>query len=92
MNNNDTLGTQNCKLSQADPFFDQHITIFGNYSYVDKTKNRLMVSIHSQGVTEILTLYRITKIDFPPNFLKGLMHSFPTMYNTVGSKFDSLAM
>ena len=43
MNNNDTLGTQNCKLSQADPFFDPHITIFGNYLYVDKTKNRQIV-------------------------------------------------
>ena len=27
-----------------------------------------MVTIHSQGVTEILTLYRTTKFDFPPRF------------------------
>ena len=72
-------------------FFDPHITIFGNYLYVDKTKNRPMVSIHSQGVTEILAIYRMTKFDFPPNFLKGLMHIFPTIYNTAGSKLDSLA-
>ena len=91
MNNNATLGTQNCKLSQADPFFDPHITIFGDCLYVDKTKNRPMVSIHSQGVTEILAIYRMTKFDLPPNFLKGLMHSFPTIYNTAGSKLDSLA-
>ena len=47
-----------------------------------KTKNRLMVTIHSKDVTEILPLYRMTKFDFPPHFLKGLMHSFPMMYNT----------
>ena len=43
------------------------------------TKNRLMVTIHSKDLTEILALYRMTKFDFPPYFLKGLMHSFPMM-------------
>ena len=56
-----------------------------------KTANRLMVTIHSQSVPEILSLYRMTKFDFPPYFLKGLMHSFPTVYNTLGSKVDGLA-
>ena len=53
-----------------------------------RTKNRLMVTIHSKDVTEILPLYRMTKFDFPPHFLDRLMHSFPIMYNTMGSKFD----
>ena len=56
-----------------------------------KTKNRLMVTIHSQGVPKILAPYRMTKFDFPPHFLKGLMHSFPMMYNTIQSKLDGLA-
>ena len=50
-----------------------------------------MVTIHSKDVTEILPLYRMTKFDFPPYFLKGLMHSFTMMYNTMGSKLDGLA-
>ena len=50
-----------------------------------------MVAIHSKDVTEILTLYRRTKFDFSPHFLDGLMHSFPKMYNTMGSKLDGLA-
>ena len=51
--------------------------------YLPKTNNRLMVTIHSKDVTEILPLYRMTKFDLPPHFLKGLMHSFPMMYNTI---------
>ena len=35
MNNNDILGTQNCKQSQADPFLAQKVAIFGKYLYVD---------------------------------------------------------
>ena len=34
MNNNDILGTQNWKQSQADPFLAQKVAIFGKYSYV----------------------------------------------------------
>ena len=49
-----------------------------------KTKNRLMVTVHSKDVPEILPLYRMTKTDFPPHFLDRLMHSFPMMYNTMG--------
>ena len=56
-----------------------------------KTKNRLMVTVHSKDVPEILPLYRMTKTDFPPHFLDRLMHSFPMMYNTMGSKLDGLA-
>ena len=50
-----------------------------------------MVTIHSKDVPEILALYRRPTIDFPPHFLDHLMHSFPLMYNTLGSKLDSLA-
>ena len=89
MNNNDTLGTQNCKLSQADPFFDPHITIFGDCLYVYKTKNRLMVSNHSQRVTEILAIYRMTKFDFPPNFLKGLIIIIQSLFEMQkGQSYD----
>ena len=35
MSNNDILGTQNWKQSQADPFLAQKIAIFGKYLYVD---------------------------------------------------------
>ena len=51
-----------------------------------------MVTIHSKDVPEILALYRRTKkIDFPPHFPDRLMHSFPMIYNTMGSKLDGLA-
>ena len=49
----------------------------------DMTKNRLMVTVHSKDVPEILPLNRMTKFDFPPHFLVRLMHSFPMMYNTI---------
>ena len=55
------------------------------------TNNRLMVTIHSRDVPKIMALYRRTKIGFPLHFLDGLMHSFPMMYNTMGSKLDGLA-
>ena len=55
------------------------------------TKNQLMVTIHSKDVPEILALYKMTKFDFPPHILDRLMHSFPMMYNTMGSKLDGLA-
>ena len=50
-----------------------------------------MVTIHSKDMAEILALYRMTKFDFPPHFLDHLLHSFPMMKNTMGSKLDSLA-
>ena len=50
-----------------------------------------MVTIHSKDVPEILPLYRRSEFDFPPHFLDRLMHSFPMMYNTMGSKLDGLA-
>ena len=37
---------------------------------LSRTKNRLMVTIHSHGITEILALYGITKFYFPPHFYK----------------------
>ena len=33
-----------------------------------KTKNRLMVTVHSKDVSEILPLYRMMKTDFPHIF------------------------
>ena len=51
-----------------------------------------MVTLQSGCVPEILTLHRMAKFDFPPHFWKALMHSFPTMYNTMGSKVDGLAV
>ena len=50
-----------------------------------------MVTIHSKDVTEILPNHRMTKFDFPLHFLDRLMHSFPLMYNTMGSQLDGLA-
>ena len=42
MNNNDILGTQNWKQSQADPFLAQKIAIFGKYLYVDNVDEILI--------------------------------------------------
>ena len=38
------------------------------------------------------SLQRMSKIDFPPEFLIRQMHRFPIMYKTMGSKVDDLAM
>ena len=48
--------------------------------------------ILSGGVTKILTLHGMSKIDFQPDFLNPQMLSFPNMYNTMGSKVDGLAV
>ena len=45
MNNNDILGTQNWKQSQADPFLAQNIAIFGKYLYVDNV-DEIFIRIH----------------------------------------------
>ena len=55
-----------------------------------KTKNRIRVTSLSGRVTEIL--YRMSKIVFPPEFWIPLVHSFPIMYDTTGSKVDGLAV
>ena len=42
MNNNDILGTQNWKQSQADPFLAPKKAIFGKYLYVDNVDRRII--------------------------------------------------
>ena len=44
------------------------------------------------GVPTNLTLHRMSKIEFQPDFLNRQMLSFPNMYNTIGSKMDGLAV
>ena len=52
----------------------------------------MRVAIQSGCVTEILAFQRWSKNDFPPEFQNRQMHSFPIMYNTIGSKLDGLAV
>ena len=52
----------------------------------------MRVAIQSGCVTKILALQRWSKNDFPPEFPNRQMHSFPIMYNTMGSKLDGLAV
>ena len=47
---------------------------------------------HSGRVLKNLTLHGMSKIDFQPEFWNFQMLSFPKMYNTMGSKVDSLAV
>ena len=56
------------------------------------TRNRMRVAYQSVCVPKILALQRWSKIDFPPEFQTRQMHSFPIMYNTMGSKVDGLAV
>ena len=35
---------------------------------------------------------KVVKNDFPPEFQNRQIHSFPIMYNTMGSKVDGLAV
>ena len=56
------------------------------------TRNQMRVATQSVCVTKILALQRWSKIDFPPEFQTRQMHSFPIMYNTMGSKVDGLAV
>ena len=46
-------------------------------NHLPKTKNQIRVTNLSGCVTEILALHRMSKIDFPPEFLIRRMHSFP---------------
>ena len=52
----------------------------------------MVVRILSGGVTKILTLHRLSKTDFQPDFLNPQMFSFPNMFNTMGPKVDGLAV
>ena len=56
------------------------------------TRNQMRVATQAVCVTKILALQRWSKIDFPPEFQIRQMHSFPIMYNTMGSKVDGLAV
>ena len=57
-----------------------------------RTRNQMRVATQSVCVPKILALQRWSKIDFPPEFQTRQMHSFPIMYNTMGSKVDGLAV
>ena len=57
-----------------------------------KTQCKMEVRILSGGVPKNLTLLGMSKIDFQPEFRNALMLSFLTMYNTMGSKVDGLAV
>ena len=51
---------------------------------------KLMVTLQSGCVPEILTLCRMKEIFFQKYHEKENIHSFPTMHNTMGSKVDGL--
>ena len=69
---------------------------FVNYIFLHQenhmTRNQMRVAIQSGCVTKIRALPRWSKNDFPPEFQNCQMHSFPIMYNTMGSKVDGLAV
>ena len=46
----------------------------------------------SHPVPKNLTLHRMLKIEFQPDFRNPQMLSFLNMYNTMGSKMDGLAV
>ena len=58
-----------------------------------RTRNQIRVTSLSGCVPKILTLHRMSKIDFQPDFWNAQMLTFPNMYNTtMGSKVDGLAV
>ena len=61
MNNNDILGTQNWKQSQADPFLAQKIAIFGKYLYVDNV-DEIFIRIRIFAHMRIIRMNRIFRI------------------------------
>ena len=54
------------------------------------TKNRIMEYKSVTARPKILVLYRMSKIDFQPEFWNAMMLSFLMMFNTMGSKVDGL--
>ena len=56
------------------------------------TPNQIRVTLLCHGVTEILTRHGMSKMDFEPDFRNPQMHSFPNMYNTMGSKMNGFAV
>ena len=63
MNNNDILGTQNWKQSQADPFLAQKVATFGKYLYVDNV-NEIFICIRIRIFAQmrIISMNRIFRI------------------------------
>ena len=63
MNNNNILGTQNWKQSQADPFLAQKVAIFGKYSYVDNLDEIFNPHTHPHiphmRIIRIIRIFRI---------------------------------
>ena len=81
-----------CIVTSMAPFAAFQWFGFAAFLKGPKTRNRMRVAIQSVCVTKILALQRWSKIDFPPEFQTRQMHSFPIMYNTMGSKVDGLAV
>ena len=59
MNNNDILGTQNWKQSQADPFLAQKVAIFAKYSYVYNVDEIFNPHIPHMRIIRIIRIFRI---------------------------------
>ena len=64
-----------------------HIFTFPSYGNLHKTQCKNEGRIQSIPVTKNLTLHRMSKIEFQPDFLNPQMHSFLNMYNTMGKKW-----
>ena len=71
MNNNDILGTQNWKQSQADPFLAQKVAIFGKYLYVDNV-DEIFIRI---CIFRIIRIFRIRMAN-PSDKTLGLVFVF----------------
>ena len=54
--------------------------------------DKIRVTSLSGCITKILTLHRMSKMDFEPDFRNPQMLSFLNMCNTMGSKMDGLAV
>ena len=71
MNNNDILGTQNWKQSQADPFLAQKVAIFGKYSYVYNVDEIFNPHTHPHiphmRIIRIIRIFRI-RMASPKNY------------------------
>ena len=57
-----------------------------------KTQCKNEGRIQSDPVPKNLTIHRMSKIEFQPEFRNPQMLSFLNMYNTMGSKMDGLAV
>ena len=88
MNSKFILGLTNC-VTPIPPGANVRTVRAG---FVHRTKNQMRVAIQSGCVPKILALKKWSKDDFPPEFQTRQMHSFPIMYNTMGSKVDGLAV